>query len=73
MAISFNGTKMKKLREEHNMSQYQMGNMCDVDARYIRFLESGQRDNPSAILVYRFSKALGVSMEELIEDDEIPE
>lgn len=73
MAVTFSGEKLKELRTEQNISQYQLGNASNIDPRYIRFLESGERRNPSAIVLYSVSKALGASMEELMETEESPE
>ncbi len=40
---------------------------ADTSERYVRSLEAHEKQNPSAIMVYRLSRALQTTMEDLIE------
>lgn len=66
MSVKLNGEKLKKLREERNITQEALAELAEMGDRYVRDLESGRKSNPSAALLYRISDALGVSMEELL-------
>ncbi|MDE7243036.1 MAG: helix-turn-helix domain-containing protein [Oscillospiraceae bacterium] len=68
MLAKFNAKKLHAARKENKMSQEALAEITGFSDRYIRALESGKSANPSASLVYRVSKALGVPMEDLMDD-----
>lgn len=73
MQVYFNGQKFKAVRKDRNLSQIRLAEQADTTERYLRDLEHGVKDNPSAAVVYRLSSALQVQMEELMlvrEDEE---
>ena len=73
MQVYFNGQKFKSVRQDRNLSQIRLAEQADTTERYLRDLEHGVKDNPSAAVVYRLSSALQVQMEELMvvrEDEE---
>lgn len=73
MQVYFNGQKFKAVRKDRNLSQIRLAEQADTTERYLRDLEHGIKDNPSAAVVYRLSSALQVQMEELMvvrEDEE---
>ena len=67
MLAKFNAEKLRVARMERNITQEMLAERCDTTDRYIRDLESGRKDMPSAALVCRFSLALDVPMESLMD------
>ena len=57
-------TKLRELRTARGLTQQQLAAQVHVSARTILSIEKGQY-NPSLMLAYRLSLALGVSLEEL--------
>lgn len=58
---------IKKLRISKNLSQYDLGKMCDVSQRAICKFERGT-GYPSGRTIIRLSKALGTTVEELVSE-----
>ena len=67
MLAKFNAEKLRIARIEHNITQEMLAERCNTTDRYIRDLEAGRKDMPSAALVCRFSLALDVPMESLMD------
>ena len=67
MLAKFNADKLRTARIERNITQETLAERCDTTDRYIRDLEAGRKDMPSAALVCRFSLALDVPMESLMD------
>ena len=73
MQVSFNGEKFKAERKLCQLSQISLAEQAETTERYLRDLEHGRKDNPSAAMVYRLSYALKIQMEDLMlvrEDEE---
>ena len=66
MVVKFNAAHLKSAREQKHISQMRLAELCDSSDRYIRALELGKRENPSAALVYLLSRVLELTMEELM-------
>lgn len=66
MQAKLNAGKLKALRMERRLTQEMLAEQTDTTDRYIRALEQGCKDNPSASLLYRMSRVLEVPMEELM-------
>ena len=66
MVVKFNAEHLKSTRDHKNISQMRLAELCDSSDRYIRALELGKRENPSAVLVWHLSHALEVRMEDLM-------
>ncbi len=60
------GTVIKKLREQHGMSQRDLAECVNVSGAYIAMLETGKRKNPSLAMLKRLAKALRVSITKLL-------
>ncbi|MCX2725983.1 helix-turn-helix transcriptional regulator [Thermomicrobium sp. 4228-Ro] len=54
---------LRELREKHDMSQYRLAKLINVDHSYISRLESGQR-RPSYDILLAIASALGLETEE---------
>ena len=67
MMAKFNADKLRAARANRNMTQETLAERCNTTDRYIRDLESGRKDMPSATLVCQFSMALDVPMEYLMD------
>ena len=67
MLAKFNADKLRAARANRNMTQETLAEWCNTTDRYIRDLEAGRKDMPSAALVCRFSLALDVPMESLMD------
>lgn len=65
-------SKLKKARLEAGLSQSQLAKISDLKLRTIQSLESGARDinKTQAGNVYKLSKFLNCTMEELLEQDD---
>lgn len=59
-------TKVKRLREKLGLSQEKLARLADVSNNTIINIESGKQQNPRVETLKRISKALNVSIEELI-------
>lgn len=53
------GKRIQKLRKEASLTQEQLAEKVKLSAKYIQFIESGNRV-PSLKTVYRVANALGV-------------
>ena len=49
------------------MTQEELAEKAGISSRYLRALESGQKNNPSASLLCRLALALGVPMDALMD------
>ena len=67
MLAKFNADKLRAARANRKMTQETLAERCNTTDRYIRDLEAGRKDMPSAALVCRFSLALDVPMEALMD------
>ena len=66
MQVYFNGARMRSERRSRKWSQMEVAEMVNTTERYVRELEKGRKHNPSAAIVYRISRALGIPMDELM-------
>ena len=60
------GTRIRKLREERNVSQQDLAAMCNFDKSNMARIESG-RTNPTFLTLYKISIALKVSLSLLVD------
>ena len=61
------GKNVQILRKMANMTQEELAEKAGISSRYLRALESGQKNNPSASLLCRLALALGVPMDALMD------
>lgn len=66
MRSTFNRDAFRSTREKKNQSQALIAELADTSIRYVGALERGEKSNPSADLVARFSFILGVPIETLM-------
>ncbi len=69
MLARFDSEKLRMARKQKKLSQMHLAELCDSSDRYIRDLECGIKENPSATLVCLMSKILEIPMDELIKID----
>lgn len=66
--VILNRQKVRTLRRAKSLTQEQLAEYCGISDRYLRSLET-QKISPSALVLYRLSKALDTPMDDLIYDD----
>lgn len=59
------GTRIRQIREEKNISQTDLGNMCDIERSNMNRIEAGNT-NPSSYLLYLIAEKLEVEASELL-------
>lgn len=59
------GKRIKQLREQKNISQTELGNLCDIERSNMNRIEAGNT-NPSSYLLYTIADKLGVEVYELL-------
>jgi len=62
-------TRIKELREKHNLTQEALADKVDVTRQTILFLEKGKY-NPSLRLAYKISRVLKSKIEEVFSFDD---
>lgn len=60
------GTMLKQLREKKGLTQVELAKKARVTQAYIAKLETGDKTNPSLVILQRLAKALRVSVTELL-------
>lgn len=70
MTAVFDAKTLKSKRKYLKLTQAKLVEKADTSERYIRSLETHKKQNPSALLVFRLSNILHVSMEDLIAEQE---
>lgn len=58
------GNKIKQLRENKDISQTELGNLCDIERSNMNRIEAGNT-NPTAFTLYKIAQNLGVSLSEI--------
>ena len=64
------GQNIRKYRIQKGWSQKQLSDAVNIDRAEISRIENGERGAMSCTMLRRFAKALGVSMDELMGEDE---
>ena len=59
------GERLHLIRTQNGISQETLADMAELDRTYISMLEHGKR-NPSLKCIYNISRALNVSLHELV-------
>lgn len=67
--VKIDNNKLRKVRKEMNLTQEQLAEKADLSDRHLRSMENGDVDDPSAVLLYNISKALGKPMEEFFKEE----
>lgn len=62
-------SKLKKLRQECGYSQSKLSEASGINVRMIQYYEQGSNDinKAQAITVYNLAKALGVTVEDILD------
>lgn len=64
------GFKIKKLREEKNLSQEQLVNLLEISQSKLSKIENGRLKKIEMKLVLKFCKSIDVSLDEFFENKE---
>ena len=70
MPVVFDGEKLRAMRMELNYTQAELAEAADTTIRYLRDMEKGRKQNPSAVVVCRLCAALRVPMECVMSEEE---
>jgi len=65
MEIAEMGKRLKKLRNEKELSRRQLSNMTNISPATLVGIEGGKR-NPSVYIIAKISKALDFSIDEMV-------
>lgn len=65
------GKNLRHQRLEKGFTQEQLGELAKVNYKYIGEIERGEK-NPTAVVIYKLSKALGISVSEILSDKDHP-
>lgn len=63
MLANFDGAKLREERKRQGMTQAVLAIRMDSSIRHVRALETGEKKNPSARLLYKAAVSLNVPME----------
>ncbi len=63
MEATFDGAKLREVRKDQGKTQAMLAIKMDSSIRHVRALETGEKTNPSACLLYKAATALNVPME----------
>lgn len=66
MTIHLDTQKLRQYRERKKLTQEQLAELAGISDRYERDMELGRCRNPSLAVLYPLSRALHISMEELV-------
>ena len=66
------GERVRAWRSEHGMTRKALSAACGVSERYLAQLEAGE-GNISVLLLRKVARAMGVPVEELVRDENLPE
>lgn len=60
--------RLKELREKRGLTQEQLADLSGVNQSAISFIENGTTASPKLDTLQKLARALGVSLEELVDD-----
>ena len=63
------GNNLKKQRGQGRLTQEQLGERANVNYKYIGEIERGEK-NPTAVILYKLTRALGISVEALFPEND---
>ena len=58
------GNRIRQLREEKNISQTELANLCDIERSNMNRIEAGNT-NPTAFMLYKVAQNLGITLSEI--------
>jgi len=63
------GKNIKRLRQQKKLSQEKLARLADISLNTLTKIESGFTKRPAIQTIHRIAKALGISLDRLVEDD----
>jgi transcriptional regulator with XRE-family HTH domain len=61
------GTVLKEIRETKGLTQEELAKKAKVTRSYVALMETGEKANPSLVILQRLAKALRVPVSDLLE------
>lgn len=68
--VRLDSQKLKQARIDRNLTLEIVAERGNTTERYLRDLESGRKNNPSAAILFKIAQSLSVPMESLITQEE---
>lgn len=62
------GKNIKELRQKRRLSQEKLARLTDISLNTLTKIESGFTKRPSVQTIHKIAKALGISLDKLVED-----
>lgn len=66
MEVLFDAKKLQSERKQHDLTQAMLAERAETSERYVRSLETSKKVNPSAVIVFRLSRVLQITMDDLM-------
>lgn len=66
------GQNIRKYRKQKGWSQKDLSDAVDIDRANISGIENGERGVMNCVMLKRFARALGVSMDTLMDEEDKP-
>ena len=66
------GQNIRKYRKQKGWSQKDLSDAADIDRANISGIENGERGVMNCVMLKRFARALGVSMDTLMDEEDEP-
>ena len=60
------GNRIRQIREAKNISQTELGNLCDIERTNMNRIEAGNT-NPTSFTLYVIAQKLGIDLSELFQ------
>jgi transcriptional regulator with XRE-family HTH domain len=71
MMLKVFGLNIRNSRLRRNLTQEEVGELAGINPKYLGEIERGEK-NPTALVVYKLSRALKVSVSEILTDGDNP-
>jgi len=71
--MNISGNKLKKIRLEHKLKQYQMADMLGITASYVSKLEKAEMSSVSENLIRSICSSFNMNRDDLLTGEEIPD
>jgi transcriptional regulator with XRE-family HTH domain len=63
------GKNIKELRQKRKLSQEKLARLTNISLNTLTKIESGFTKRPSIQTIHKIAKALGISLDKLVEDE----
>ncbi|HDH11703.1 MAG TPA: XRE family transcriptional regulator [Nitrospirae bacterium] len=71
MMLKVFGINIKNCRLRRNLTQEEVGELAGINPKYLGEIERGEK-NPTALVIFKLSRALDVSVSEILSEGDNP-